>query len=222
MMSKLSAIFRRKIGIRTISKSLYVYSKGKAGKNGRHLDAFIINGNAMVQLEKNINVINRGTFWFGLSIPEMSIISTKQCALKMSKNSTLIINGFVHAGPGVAIAIYDNAVLELGNNVSINADSKLICCKHIKIGDGSAISWDVEIRDSDCHSILAEDFEVSKPIEIGGHVWIGSRATILKGVRIGSGAVIATGSVVTKDVPENCLVAGVPARIIKENVKWKL
>jgi acetyltransferase-like isoleucine patch superfamily enzyme len=45
-------------------------------------------------------------------------------------------------------------------------------------------------------------------------------ATILKGVRIGDGAVIAAGSVVTKDVPSHCLAAGVPAKVIKEHVSW--
>jgi acetyltransferase-like isoleucine patch superfamily enzyme len=85
----------------------------------------------------------------------------------------------------------------------------------MKIGDGSTISWEVEIRDCDFHKIVRDDFVVSKPIEIGSNVWIGSRATVLKGVKIGNGAMIATGSVVTKDVPENCLVAGVPSRVIR-------
>lgn len=76
------------------------------------------------------------------------------------------------------------------------------------------------IRDSDNHTIHYDGFEKSKPIIIGNHVWIGMRATILKGVTIGDGAIIAAGAVVTKDVPARCLVAGVPARVIKENIEW--
>ena len=53
------------------------------------------------------------------------------------------------------------------------------------------------------------------PVKIGNKVWIGAHATILPGVTIGNGAVVGAGAVVTKDVPENAVVAGVPAKIIK-------
>ncbi|HYB93217.1 MAG TPA: acyltransferase [archaeon] len=139
----------------------------------------------------------------------------------MCENSRLIINGSVDIGPGVTISLNKNATLELGDDVYINSDSKLICSSNTKIGAGSVISWDVEIRDSDFHRILREDFVVSKPIDIGSKVWIGSRATVLKGVKIGDGTVVATGAVVTKDFPERCLIAGVPARIIQKNIKWE-
>ena len=60
---------------------------------------------------------------------------------------------------------------------------------------------------------------MSEPIEIGDNVWIGARAIILKGVTIGAGSVVAAGSVVTKDVGPGELVAGSPARYIKD-VTW--
>lgn len=63
--------------------------------------------------------------------------------------------------------------------------------------------------------------EKTAPIQIGNHVWIGARAIILKGVTIGDGVVVAAGAVVTKDVPPNTLVGGVPAKIIKENISWE-
>lgn len=77
------------------------------------------------------------------------------------------------------------------------------------------------IRDSDNHSIKKEGYKKTKPIRIGNHVWIGLRATILKCVTIGDGAVIAAGAVVTKDVPPKSLVGGVPARVISTNVEWE-
>ena len=61
----------------------------------------------------------------------------------------------------------------------------------------------------------------TSPIVIGNHVWIGRRAMIMKGVTIGDGAVVAAGAIVTKDVPPNCVVAGVPARVVKENIFWE-
>jgi acetyltransferase-like isoleucine patch superfamily enzyme len=79
----------------------------------------------------------------------------------------------------------------------------------------------VLIQDTDAHNILTSPGEMSQEIIIGENVWIGYRAMILKGVTIGNGAVVAAGAIVTKDVPERSLVAGVPAKVIRENVEWK-
>lgn len=86
---------------------------------------------------------------------------------------------------------------------------------------GTVIAKQVLIRDSDNHDIIYDGYMKSAPIWIGKHCWIGMRACILKGVTIGDGAIVAAGSVVTRDVPARALVGGVPARIIKENVEWK-
>ena len=60
-----------------------------------------------------------------------------------------------------------------------------------------------------------------RQIVVGDNVWIGGRAIILKGVIIGDGAVVAAGAVVTRNVPPRTIVAGVPARVIRENVSWR-
>lgn len=73
--------------------------------------------------------------------------------------------------------------------------------------------------DRDYHK-LNNDTEKTSPIHIGNHCWIGCNCIVLKGVTIGDGAVVAAGSVVTKNIPPNTLVAGNPAKIIKENVSW--
>ena len=62
---------------------------------------------------------------------------------------------------------------------------------------------------------------VDAPVTIGDRVWIGCRATVLKGVTIGDGAVVAACSVVTRDVPPRALVAGNPARVVREDVTWE-
>ena len=61
-----------------------------------------------------------------------------------------------------------------------------------------------------------ERLAISKPITIGNDVWIGGNCTILPGVTIGNNVVVAAGAVVTKDVPDNCVVGGVPAKVIRE------
>ena len=58
-------------------------------------------------------------------------------------------------------------------------------------------------------------------MNIGNHVWIGENSMVLKGVTIGDGVVIAASSVVTRDIPPHSLVAGIPAKVIRENIEWK-
>lgn len=106
----------------------------------------------------------------------------------------------------------------MNNNVTI------FCSNRIEIGEEVIIGDNVLIRDTDSHQIYYEGHtqEVSSPIIIEDHVWIGVNCTILKGVRIGKGAVIAAGAVVTKDIPAGCLAGGVPAKVLKQNISWKM
>jgi acetyltransferase-like isoleucine patch superfamily enzyme len=222
-MAKLRAVYDLKIGIRTMYKMLYLYSKEKKYSPDRGFRDFQVKGDSQIHLEKTSKIINKGTFRLGFLGDSRGLgrVATKQpCALHMLEKSVLVINGVFNTEPGVIIWIWNGATLEVGANVNVCFNSRLLCFDSIKIGDDTMVSWDVEIRDSDTHVISREGYVMSKPIQIGSHVWIGCKAMILKGVRIGDGAVVAAGAVVTRHVPENCLVAGVPARIVKENVKW--
>ena len=121
---------------------------------------------------------------------------------------------------GAQIYVADNAELVFKSGY-INAGAKIYCYEKISIGEDVKIADEVIIRDSDNHELLREEYKKSAPITIGNHVWIGMRAMILKGVTIGDGAVIAAGAVVTKDVPPNTLWGGVPAKCLKENIRWR-
>lgn len=140
--------------------------------------------------------------------------------MKIGKKALLKVSNGFHIRAGAYISIADNAVLELGSG-SINRNSNIACFNHIVIGDDVIISENVVIRDSDNHEIVRNGFAMDAPIVIEDHVWIGINATILKGVHIGSGSVVAAGSVVTKDVPKKSLVGGVPARILKTDIEWR-
>lgn len=110
--------------------------------------------------------------------------------------------------------------VELQDHSYING-ATIDCSQSIKIGSHCAIAYGAIIKDSDEHAILDEQGnknEYTKPIVIGNKVWIGTNAIILKGVTIGDGAIIAAGAVVTHDVPSHTIVAGVPAKVIKENI----
>ncbi|MDX9905750.1 MAG: acyltransferase [Bacteroidales bacterium] len=139
--------------------------------------------------------------------------------LKIEKHAEMVVHGDWIFHSGIFISVNKGARLELGSGIS-NNDADITCFNSITIGNHVYISKGVIIRDSDNHNVLKEGYVQSKPILIGDNVWIGMRAIILKGVTIGDGAVVAAGAVVTRDVPPNTVVGGVPARVIRENVSW--
>lgn len=107
--------------------------------------------------------------------------------------------------------------IHLGKNVFINADCKFQDQGGIYIGDDTLIGHNVVLATLN-HE---EDPEnrgnlIAAPIKIGNKVWIGSNATILPGVTVGDGAIIAAGAVVTKDVDSMSIVAGVPAKFVRK------
>ena len=84
---------------------------------------------------------------------------------------------------------------------------------------------DVVIRTTDGHVIYnrydRKRINAASDVIIGDHVWIADRSVILKGVRIGNSSVIALGSIVTKNVPSNVIVAGSPAKVVRRDIVWE-
>jgi acetyltransferase-like isoleucine patch superfamily enzyme len=87
--------------------------------------------------------------------------------------------------------------------------------KLVTIGNNTMIAGEVRIMDTDLHGMDGQTAQ-EKPVTIGNHVWIGIRSIILKGVTIGDNAIVGAGSVVTKSIAPNTVVAGNPARLIRE------
>lgn len=143
----------------------------------------------------------------------------KKTLLRMDENATLKVKGTFKVFYGCDIVCFSGGCLTIESGF-VNSNTTIRCKEKIDIGKNVAISHKVTIMDWDGHNIN-ENKASQKPIKIGNNVWIGSGATILKGVTIGDGAVIAAGAVVTKDVEANTLVAGNPAKVIRENVAWK-
>lgn len=143
--------------------------------------------------------------------------------LILEDGAQMICAGDLILYEGVKVRIAKNAKCSFGHHTYLNRSTTIDCTQEVHIGDYCAISDNVQILDSDFHPITynGETSTMSKPVHIGNHVWIGRSAIILKGVTIGDGAIVGGGSVVTRDVPPGCLVAGNPARVIKENVEWE-
>lgn len=114
------------------------------------------------------------------------------------------------------IFVREGAYLEIGANSRING-CHISASDRIIIGKNVRISQYVLIMDNDFHQVKDHFADGKKsPIIIEDDVWIAAKATILKGVTIGKGAVVAAGAVVTKNVKPYTVVAGVPAKVIKE------
>lgn len=108
--------------------------------------------------------------------------------------------------------------MDIGKDVKISLKAKLDKTnpKGVHIGDGTYIAFDAAILSHDMSRLIHQD------VYIGKNCFIGARAIILPGVKVGDQVVVAAGAVVTKDVPDNSLVAGNPAKIIKDVQTSKL
>ncbi|MEL7661271.1 acyltransferase [Acetobacterium wieringae] len=180
----------------------------------------ITSGNVIIDVHPTAEIELNANLSLGHNIRKGSNAETY---LKMHANSGLTINGYFRAFYNTSIEIFSGGVLTL-SNAYVNSDCVIACTKHVSIGNGTAIARGVYIYDSDHHKLIGKSGEqtnLSAPVIIGNHVWVGVGAIILKGVTIEDGAVIAAGAVVTHDIPAGCVAAGNPAKIIKEKVDWR-
>ena len=126
----------------------------------------------------------------------------------------------IKIGHGSAIHMWANffnpSEVEIGEDTVIGDHCFLDGRAKIKIGNHTALASSVMIYNSE-HDIDSCDFMArEEPVAIGDYVFVGPRAIIMPGVKIGNGAIVAAGAVVTKDVPVRAVVGGVPAKFIRE------
>ena len=138
--------------------------------------------------------------------------------------SKIIIGDKAILAAGSRIIVTDGGVLKIGNNLFSNVNFSVQCEESITFGNDVLIGWNVSVRDTDGHTIYHEGKTKNKTssVVIGDHVWIASDATIIKGSHITGDSVVACNSLVSglRMEKEGCLIAGVPAKIIKENISW--
>lgn len=171
----------------------------------------------VVQMDKGSSMELNARLTTGVKQLKRARMETR---ILLEKNSQMVVNGDFSMFGNSYIRVVPDSKLVL-NGGFINENVQITVGDIVEIGAGATIGRDVVIRSYDGHTISVGDYRISEPIMIGKHVWIGQGATILKGVTIGDGAIVAAGAVVTKDVPAKSIVAGVPAKVIKENINWK-
>lgn len=121
--------------------------------------------------------------------------------------------GDLRLGPGVRLWAHKGGILRLGDGTRLARGAEIIAWDRVELGRDCVIGWDSLIMDTDLHSLGDRPLQ-NKPVIIGDRVWMGCRCIILKGVRIGEGAIISAGSIVTRDVPPYTRVAGLPAKVV--------
>lgn len=182
-----------------VSRVLFL---GKANFKLADTAKIIVEDGASLSIGSNSCTIRERPVWLSIDQDGKFIVK---------KNASIFYDG--------DIVIFQGGKLMMGQSF-INSNCKIRCHKNISIGDGCAISHDFTVMDSDAHELNGSI--KTADVVIHDNVWIGSRVTILPGVHIGEGAVLAAGAVVTKDVPPHCIVGGCPAKIIKENIYWRV
>jgi maltose O-acetyltransferase len=112
--------------------------------------------------------------------------------------------------------VFRGGELVLGERVYINDGARFECTREIRVGDRATIGFGVVVMDNNFHGVHDRDLRPpGRPVVIENDVWIGAGAILLPGVRIGEGAIVGAGAVVSRDVPPFTLVAGSPARIVR-------
>lgn len=158
-------------------------------------------------------------YLFGAMLNLIRSFSNKCIAFYKTRRIKKYNPGFLWCGSSLYYEHLEN--IRIGKNTYINGgELKAGKDSHITIGDNCLISYDVVIR-TDSHIIssletpIIEQGNFEKDIVIGDDVWIGYRCIIMPGITIGSHVIVGAGAVVTKNVPDNAVVGGVPAKIIK-------
>lgn len=185
-----------------------------------------IMGNAVFDIHPTAKIVIKAPFLYGNNPVKGLRMPT---CLRMEANTTLEI----HNGPltrygqgpynlryGAYIEIVNGGKLIMGQGAA-NVGLIIMCSKEVTIGNGVRIGRNVSIRDwNGPHVIINSHYRNHAPVHIGDHVWLCSGCTIMPGVTVGEGSVVAANATVTKDVPPHSLVGGSPAKVIKENIEW--
>ena len=154
-----------------------------------------------------------------LNYPEI-IIHGHDNVLYIGKNN--------HIGPGCSFLIEGNNLrVEIGDCCSFN-NTVHFCCQEndvkIVVGTNCMFSNNIIVRTSDSHPIFdrvtKNRLNCAKDVIIGDHVWVAPNAKLLKGAVVGSGSIIGSNALVTKEIPSNCLAVGMPAIVVRHNIEW--
>lgn len=154
----------------------------------------------------------------------IDIAPNKYGIISLEKGSVINFFGDCQFNAGCAIRVNSGGVLNIGNNVHANRNCNISVSSSVAIKDNVLFGFHCSVRDSDGHSIIRHGIEKEKslPIEIGEQCWICGNVSILKGSHIGKECVVGANSLVSGNFQNHSLIVGTPAKVIDDDVSWKL
>lgn len=199
-----------------VTEDMIIYFKGIFSKVV--LNDYKKIGSLKIHLDDFSNVI------FGDSIFIYNMEMVVDCGCNVTFDSNCIIRN------DSTIFCRNGSSIEVGKRTTFGKNLSMTSHNNIKIGNDCLVSKDCTFQCGDGHSIfdvstglLCNDTRiqcVKNLIHIDDHVWLGLKSTILNGSKIGSGSMVACGAVVKGQFSNNCMIGGVPAKILKENIAW--
>lgn len=152
-------------------------------------------------------------------------LNQQRATIVVKNDGKIVFHGSAIILGGTSLSV-QGAMLSLGDNFICNTNCFISCVrKNITIGNDTIFGWNVVLNTSNGHPVFIDGRRsvLDDEITIGSHVWICSYANISKGVEIADGCIVAQNSLVLRNqLTSNALIAGNPAKIVKENVDWNL
>jgi len=182
---------------------------------------------------------------FAATVPDPGGVSTHSITIEGDDN---VVNIGARARLGVNATVRgDRNVVEIGDACHLHGFINVLCSDarlgigprttmvqgsiqlhepgEIRFGEDCMISSQVYVSLSDIHPIYdratGQRLNPAASVVVGDHVWAGLRCMIMKGARIGDGAVVAAGAIVSGEAPANAIIAGIPGRVVRQNVEWR-
>ena len=182
--------------------------------------------NSHIKINKKGKLEIEGLLVFGRK--KMFPGSNDEAKLFVGKNAMFRVDGRFDVDANCEIVVFENAELIIKGGKygysDANSGLRIICGQKIEIKEDVGIGRDVMIRDTNGnnHFINTMGYKTSRPIVIGERAWLCESCTIMPGVKIGMGAIVAVNSTVTKSVPDHSIVSGYPAQVVQKDVIWKM
>lgn len=198
------------------------YSDDKLKIMGCYQDEY----NNFIQAPSNLNNVYVRFFGKNNRIILHENSNLKNTFIEFKGSNAIIVIG-ERAGIFGTFRLGFGCKIEIGNGTTSTNSVYVTCAEStsITIGDDCMFATNNQIRTDDAHAIYdantGKRINFSKDIVIGNHVWVAYGATVLGGSRIGDGSVIGAFSLLKKPIPNNCIAAGVPAKVIRENIIWE-
>ncbi|MBR4326883.1 MAG: acyltransferase [Bacteroidales bacterium] len=139
-------------------------------------------------------------------------------------NTKILKNSIIECITQYYDQLFSHSSLKIGNNCTIGEYNHITACKKIVIGNGFLSGRFVIITDNNHGGLNKKEARIepakreitTEEVIIGDNVWLGDKVSILAGVHIGNNVIVGANAVVTKDIPDNCLAVGVPAKVVKK------